>query len=184
MNFDFWLFQQINNLAGRWAALDWLGIFFAVYAQYVVGAGLLIFWFWGKSREESRKNLAAAGTVLGAVVFSRLVLTEIIRWVWFRPRPFVDHAVNLLISHDNAGSFPSGHAAFFFALATTIIFWNRSWGVWYFFFAFLNGLARVFAGVHWPLDIVGGAAVGIAGALFIHWLVTPYAEKLKTQPSP
>jgi len=190
MDFDFWLFQQINNLAGHWAALDWLGIFFAVYAQYVVGAGLLIFWFWGKSREESRKNLAAAGAALGAVVLSRLVLTEIIRWVWFRPRPFVDHAVNLLISHDNAGSFPSGHAAFFFALAMAFylcdraifpesfdklrVNWSRRVAVCLFLAAILISLARVFVGVHYPSDILVGALVGALGG----WLVVQLYVKI------
>ena len=174
MNFDFWLFQQINNLAGRWAALDWLGIFFAGYARYVVVAGVLIFWFWGKSREESRKNLAAAGAALGAVVLSRLVLTEIIRWVWFRPRPFVDHEVNLLINHDNAGSFPSGHAAFFFGLAMAVYFYNRRAGQWLFAAATLISFARVFVGVHYPSDILAGALVGVLGG----WLVVQLYVKI------
>lgn len=165
---DLWLFQQINGLAGQWAALDWLGVFLASYLQYAVALGLLVFWFWGKSREERIKNLYQAGVALAAVALSRLVLTEIIRWAWLRPRPFVDHAVNSLLAHENTGSFPSGHAAFFFALAGAVYFWGeKRAGWWLFGSAALISLARVFVGVHYPLDILAGAVVGI----FSGWLV-------------
>lgn len=182
MNFDFWLFQQINGLVGLCPALDWLGIFLASYLQYFVGAGLLIFWFWGKNREERIKNLYQTGVAIGAVVLSRLVLTEVIRWAWFRPRPFIDQTVNSLLAHENTGSFPSGHAAFFFALASAAYFFdkkirpegapsdsrwtNRRASFWLFAAAILISLARVFVGVHYPLDILAGALVG----LFSGWL--------------
>jgi len=160
--------------------LDDLIIFVAQYFPYMLGAGALFLIF----REFGwRRRLLFLSELLLALIISRGLVTEFIQFFYHQTRPFEVLGFTPLIG-EAGSSFPSGHAAFFFALATTIIFWNRSWGVWYFFFAFLNGLARVFAGVHWPLDIVGGAAVGIAGALFIHWLVTPYAEKLKTQPSP
>ena len=110
---------------------------------------------------------------LGAVVLSRLVLTEIIRWIWFRPRPFVSHAVNLLIAHDNEGSFPSGHVAFFFALAMAVYFYNRRAGQWLFAAAILISVARVFAGVHYPSDILAGALVGMLAG----WLVWRVSNK-------
>lgn len=167
MNFDFWLFQQINGLVGLSPILDWLGIFLASYLQYVVGVALLIFWFWGKSGEERIKNLWAAGVALGAITLSRLVLTEIIRWFWFRPRPFIGYTVNSLLAHENTGSFPSGHAAFFFALAAVVYFFGqRRAGQWVFAAAILISLARVYVGVHYPLDILAGALVG----LFSGWL--------------
>jgi membrane-associated phospholipid phosphatase len=40
------------------------------------------------------------------------------------------------------------------------------------------GVARIYAGVHWPLDIVGGAVVGILSAWFIHWLLRDAREKI------
>jgi membrane-associated phospholipid phosphatase len=33
------------------------------------------------------------------------------------------------------------------------------------------GIARIYAGVHWPFDILGGIAVGIISGYFIHWLL-------------
>lgn len=190
MSIDYIIFQLINNFAGRWAALDWLGIFAASYLQYIVVAGLLIFWFLGKSKEERAKNLSLVGGTLGAVVLSRLVFTEFIRWFWFRPRPFVDHTVNLLITHANTGSFPSGHAAFFFALAMTVYIFEKKMypkpfdfaqsrfhqgvGLWLFSAAILISLARVFVGIHYPSDILVGVLVG----LFSGWLVIKIYVKI------
>lgn len=174
---DYYLFQQINGLAGHWPVLDWLGIFLAGYLQYILIVGLLFFWFWGKSREERLKNLFVAGVAIGAIVLSRLVLTEIIRWLWFRPRPFIDHAVNSLITHESTGSFPSGHAAFFFALAMAVYFFNRRAGQWLFVAAISISLARVYVGVHYPLDILAGAVVGIFSGWLIVWLYQYYQNK-------
>ncbi|MBU4142796.1 phosphatase PAP2 family protein [Patescibacteria group bacterium] len=177
MNLDYYLFQQINSLAGLWPILDWLGIFLASYLQYLVVAGLLLFWFWDKSREERIKNCYLAGAAISAIILSRLVFTEIIRWIWFRPRPFIDHAVSSLIIHENTGSFPSGHAAFFFALAGAVYFFNRRAGQWLFAAAILISLARVFVGVHYPLDILAGALVGIFSGWLVVWLYKLYQNK-------
>ena len=188
---DFWLFQQINGLVGFCPVSDWLGIFLASYLQYVVGLGLLVFWFWGKDREERIKNLYQAGVALGAVVLSRLVLTEIIRWIWFRPRPFILHTVNSLLAHENTGSFPSGHAAFFFALAMGVYLFekkidpertpqlreSRRVAYWLFAAAILISLARVFVGVHYPSDILAGAGVGIFSGWLVAWLYKLYQNK-------
>jgi membrane-associated phospholipid phosphatase len=42
------------------------------------------------------------------------------------------------------------------------------------------GIARIFAGVHWPADILGGALVGIVTALLVNFYARRYLEKLKT----
>ena len=72
---------------------------------------------------------------------------------------------------ESGNSLPSGHAAFMFALAMELWFLDKKWGAWFMLFAVLNGAARVFVGVHWPLDILAGAAVGILSALAVHALV-------------
>lgn len=59
-------------------------------------------------------------------------------------------------------SFPSGHAIFLFSLATSVWFENKKAGAILFGIAALVGVGRVAAGVHWPTDIIGGAALGIA----------------------
>ncbi len=149
----------------------------ASYLQYFVVGALLVFLFWGKNREERLKNLSAAGVALAAVILSRLVITEIIRWLWFRPRPFVDHTVNSLLAHENTGSFPSGHAAFFFALAMAVYLFNQRAGQWLFGAAILISLARVYVGVHYPIDILAGALIGIFSGWLVYSLFNRYQNK-------
>ncbi len=167
MNFDYFLFEYIHNLAGRWVCLDSIGIFFAAYFQYIFCGALLFFLFLGKNKEELNKNRLMVGLAFGAVIIARLGLTEIIRWLWFRPRPFIEYGFTPLINHDLSASFPSGHAAFFFALVAVIFLFNKKAGWWFLAGSLLISLARIFAGVHYPFDILSGAAVGI----FSGWLV-------------
>lgn len=167
MNFDYYLFQQINNFAGRWRFLDGLGVFFAEYFQYLIMAGLLTFWFLGKTNEEKKKNRVMVVMALASAFVARYIFTDLIRFFYFRPRPFLAHQAFQLINHNPTGSFPSGHAAFFFALTMVVYEYNKKAGHWFLFGAFLLSLARIFAGVHYPLDILAGAIVGI----FTGWLI-------------
>ena len=157
---DYFLFQQLNNWAGRFSCLDAVGIFFASYLQYILGAAVLIFFLWQKDWAW-RKKLLALSVILASIVLARLVLVEIIRWLWFRPRPFISHQIISLITHENTGSFPSGHAAFFFALAAAVYLYHKKWGIWLGVGAALISLARVFVGIHYPADILVGAILGI-----------------------
>ncbi len=162
MNVDFYLFEKINQFAGRFPFLDNIAIFFAKYFEYFLIFFLLLFLI-----KNFKKYWLMIIQSFGAAILSRFVITNIIRWIWERPRPFVENNVNLLLSHDPSGSFPSGHAAFYFAIATIVYFYNKKIGVLFFVASFLISLARVFSGVHWPSDILVGALVGI----FSGWLV-------------
>ncbi|HYU64723.1 MAG TPA: phosphatase PAP2 family protein [Candidatus Paceibacterota bacterium] len=158
----------LTNLAHRWTLFDVLAIFFANYLQYLLVAYVLVISFVWRYF-----NRSAAIMAVIAALFSRFVLTSAIRFFIHRPRPFVHLQITPLIHTDLSeyfNSFPSGHAAFFFAFATAVYFYNKRLGNWLFLGAGLMGIARIFAGVHWFSDIVGGAVVGIVGA----WLVQRY----------
>ena len=173
MSFDYWLFQQINNLAGHWKLLDNIGIFFAAYFQYVLSVFLLVFLFLGKDSAEKNKNRLMVGLAFLAAGIARLGFTEILYQVFHRLRPFAAHQVQQLIVHDAANSFPSGHASFFFAMAMVVYLYNKRAGFWFFIGAILISLTRIFVGVHYPSDILAGAAVGI----FSGWLVVKIARR-------
>ena len=160
-------FEQINGLAGKYIWLDVLGIFFAQYFEYVLIFCVILFLFLPtrfslpRLIEKIQRNWLVGAQAIFAAIVSRFVFTEIIRYVLPISRPFVDNDVNLLIYHIASPSFPSGHAAFYFALSAVIFFKNRKAGIAAFGASFLICMARVFCGIHWPLDIVVGFVVGI-----------------------
>ena len=161
------VFQFVYMSAHRNAFWNVLAIFFAEYSPYLMVLAFLVLVYYQKGWR--RKVYLFCEATL-AVILSRGILTEIIRYFYHEPRPFSFYGLAPLFN-ETSWSFPSGHATWFFALAMVVWFANRKWGWWYFLLALLMGVARVYAGVHWPIDIVGGAAIGIASALFIRWLL-------------
>jgi undecaprenyl-diphosphatase len=92
-------------------------------------------------------------------------------------RPYVALTFAPLIEPVHEYSFPSGHVAVLSALAFTA--WRRrpAAGAALFAGAIIVGVARVLAGVHWPIDILGGMAVGAISALLTHLLVEYFSKK-------
>lgn len=158
--FDLQLFLLIHNLAGKSRLLDFFGIFLADYFGYflILAAVAII-----AMESDWRKKFNYYALLALSVIISRGILTEVIRFTYHRLRPFIALGFNPLIP-ENSYAFPSGHAAFYFALAGVVFLLNKNWGWRFIIAASLMGLARVFVGVHWPLDIVGGTAVGFASA--------------------
>lgn len=138
-------------------------VFFASQFQYIVIAALLA-WMCIDRKREIRGIIFGA---LASALVSRLIFTEIIRHIWYRPRPFVAYDFVPLIPHDASAAFPSGHAAFFFGLAWFIFFYRPRTSIVFFIAGILISTTRVLAGIHYTTDILGGAMVGLLAA----WLV-------------
>lgn len=172
MSLDLKLFYLLNNLANKSPISDAIIVFFATYLPYfVVAIFILLLYFARYSKKQ--KFLILWTTILSAII-ARLGITEIIRLFYHRPRPFISHQMHQLIS-ENTWSFPSGHSAFFFALATAIYLSNRKWGISFFIAAIIINISRVIAGVHYPSDIIGGIIIGVSTVFLIFFL----ARKLK-----
>ena len=166
-NWNLAIFNLIHGWSGRFVFVDVLGIFFAEYLPYLLVLGFLILVFQ-QSGARRKFYFFAEGAL--AIILSRGIVTEVIRSFYKVARPFALLGFSPLIA-ESGSSFPSGHMAWFFALAMAIWFANRRWGAWYFALSAVMGIARIYVGVHWPLDILCGAVVGILSALFIHWLL-------------
>jgi len=133
----------------------------------------LIWWTWFRPnghRDDTRQHLICA-------IFAGLLAVVIARGLAvmlpFRYRPMTVAALHFQYPYGagDAGlidwsSFPSDHAAVFFALATSILFVWRTAGILAISYVFLViSMPRLYLGFHYPTDILGGALIGIVLAL-------------------
>ena len=164
---DVFIFQKINGLAYISPILDFIGIFLADYFQYFLIGILLVLFFWPKRNIVRNRLMVITAAV--SVVLSRLIFTEIIRYFYHRSRPYLvlETVKKLIPENADFKSFPSGHAAIFFALAMGVYLYNKKLGIWFFIGAILMGVARIFVGVHWPTDVLAGAIIGIISAIIV-----------------
>lgn len=165
------IFNALHGLAGQSAILDWLIVFFAKYLGFFLIAGAIWLILREKDWRPISRNFAFVAL---SVILSRGLLTEIIRFFHNRPRPFVAMNFEPLFNHSAIeAALPSGHAAFYFALAFALFLINRRWGWVYLAAASLIGISRVIAGVHWPLDIIAGFLVAALSVFVIKLLLVP-----------
>jgi len=158
MTLDTQLFYLLNGLSGQSPFLDEVIVFFASYLAYILIALFLVFLFFSQYTKREKMQIFLV-TVISAFV-ARFGITEIIRFFYHRPRPFLDLPVHQLLT-ENSWSFPSGHATFFFALATAVYLYHKKLGIIFFIATILMTASRVIAGIHYPSDIIGGALIGI-----------------------
>ena len=174
MAYDIKLFYLLNNLSGKLEIFDWIVVFTVEYLGWFVVVAFLAFLYFSLFSKSEKFRIFLVTII--SVVLSRFVITEIIRFIYCRPRPFMIYTLNQLVEDANC-SFPSGHAAFFFALAMAIYFYNKKWG-WAFFVAtILISLSRVVAGVHYPTDIVAGAVMGVISSYLVFYFAKKYLIK-------
>lgn len=161
MNLDLWLFHRLNDFVGTFPPLDWLTR--AIVNDYtvptiisLVAAGL---WFAGSTDDERMRNQRAVIFIALGILFSQALIKDLSH-VYFRPRPFATEPVNLLFYRPSVSSFPSIPIAVAFTFAMGAWYANRRVAKFLFVLATLYALARVYAGVHYPSDVIGGALIG------------------------
>ncbi len=168
------LFLSLNNLAGKFSILDTLLIFSAEYLLFWLIAGAAVFFL---SKKENGLNSIKRILILFISIFVAWGISQIINTLYPNPRPFlVLDGINLLFEHGDYDSFPSGHTTIAFALAAGLFYYSKPTAWLFVLGALLVGTSRVIAGVHWPLDILGGLILGGIVSVAIHSLYQKYQK--------
>ncbi len=160
------------SFIGRVPFLDGIAVFFAAYMPYlfVVAFVAMLFTkgFFGADAPlaQKKQRLHFILKTILAVLLAWGIITPFIHYAYGRARPFAAFGWTPLIAHEASPSFPSGHAVFFFALAASAWRANKKWGKWFLIAASLNAVARVYALVHFPTDVIFGALLAI-GVVFL-----------------
>ncbi|MER5715269.1 phosphatase PAP2 family protein [Streptomyces sp. NPDC002132] len=181
-NPDVDLLYDINGLAKdapHW--LDRIVEFVGEYGLLFAMMLLIVGCWWTVRRRPAGVEEASAS--VAALVWAPLaaavaVLVNVpIRGFVERPRPFLDHeGLEVLVSGKTDYSFVSDHATITMAMGVALFVANRRFGIAGLVLGLVEGFCRVYMGVHYPTDVIGGFALGTAVAL----LLSPLASMLLT----
>lgn len=157
----------INGWAGKNRMIDDLMIFSASYLIFVVFivVGSCMAYLIYKRQWRQLSYLFATLTV-------SFLLLQIAVQLYVDHRPFVDHHLTQLVAHAAGKSFPSDHTTATTAIAVGLLYFTRfkKTGLVVLGGALLIGFARVFVGIHYPVDILGGLLVGLLGGSLVYLL--------------
>jgi undecaprenyl-diphosphatase len=124
----------------------------------IVAAAFYVF------RENKKKALIVLGLIVLTAAVSDILASQVLKKIFARPRPcnpeFFVEGGRFLLGMRGSFSFPSSHSANMFSIATLLFCFYRKYGVYFYSFAGLIAYTRVYNGMHYPSDVVGGAAVG------------------------
>ena len=177
-SFDLTLFHLVNQLAGHHPLLDGCMIAFTQYSPAMFAALFVIAWFLLPRGDIDRRRALIVSVAGGLLA---LLINLAITYLWFRSRPFAvlpPGQVNQLIAHAADASFPSDHVSGSFGFAAAL--WRREpkgLGLLFTAIGIVVAFARVYVGVHWPTDVISGAAVGIVAGEAA-WLAAPVFRPL------
>ena len=164
LQFDHWLFHQVNQV--------WINPFFDLilpFARqqefwYFIYLFLLVFILVNFGI----KGCWWAVSLIMTVIIGDLFSSSLMKSLVFRYRPCSDpdfsDQVRVLVNYcPHSSSFTSSHACNHFAAAWFIFLTLNQTGSWrwlFFLWAFVISYAQVYVGVHFPLDVLGGAILG------------------------
>lgn len=138
-------------------------VFMLTYAQWAMIALLAILVLCAYKQKRAVINALIAGLLAW-------ITNSIIHWYVCIPRPFVQYGLEPLIKHSANSSFPSDHAGVGFAIAVSLMFYNKKIGILAVLAAITISIIRVIAMLHYPIDVVFGAGIGTISAILI-WTI-------------
>ncbi len=160
------LFRAVNDIGKEYPDINPLFIFFAEYTVYCLMLVLLFYWL-----TRSTKNKLMVVSAVFAFFIAE-VTGKLLGLIYSHRQPFaVWSDVNKLIEKEVGNSFPSDHTIVFFSVCITIaLFRKRFWYLWV-ALALLLSISRIYVGVHYPIDILVGALLGIGAAILVYKII-------------
>jgi undecaprenyl-diphosphatase len=165
------LFLLLNASAHPSIFMLGVAIFFAVYAIWAVPAVIGIGWLRGNQSTRQMLLQAVVSAVAG------LLIGQIIALFWQHPRPFAMGLGHNFLAHVANTSFPSSHLTFIWSVAFSLAMHRgrRALGIALAVLGVPVAWARIYTGVHFPLDMAGAALVAVASAWLtshaMHWFM-------------
>lgn len=158
---DLWLVKKINGLVGSHFGFDLFMDFIARFGHLLFVIYGIWLWFGGSGERRKQRRTCALSALSGVVICSAISFA--IGRLWNRPRPFVrDGRIWNFTGHKANASFPSNHTMNSAVITLSLFQYHMPfrWGM-----AVLSALlafSRVFAGIHYVTDLLGGLAIAAA----------------------
>ncbi len=164
-----WIQENLRGpLDGLWVFITHLGDDGLLW----IAMGITLLFF--------KKTRPIGFTVLLSLLFDFLMINVTLKGVFSRPRPFVvNEAIVTLISKPSPfRSFPSGHSGGSFAAMFALYKWvPKKIGIPALVLAALVALSRLYVGVHYPTDIIGGCMIGFMCSVWAHYVVKNFIRR-------
>lgn len=176
INIDHAIFHFINDSIAN-PILNW--IMPIVTNENNIAIPLVLFWLWLLFYKGKRGKIAAVLLLL-TVILTDVIAAQIIKpWIGrIRPSHAMLDNINLLVSRGGKYGFVSNHAANTMAAATIIGYFYKKWKSVVITISIIVGFSRVYVGVHYPFDVIGGWLFGYALAWVILsiWVILKIRE--------
>lgn len=138
-------------------------------AKYLVAVPVMVLLAFLFSRAKRRRHRMFWLTIVSLPL--AYLIARVAGHLFYNARPFVANNFTPLIAHAADNGFPSDHMLIAATIATVVLYFNRRWGTALWIVAILIGAARVLAGVHHTLDIVGSAVIALASVVVAHYIL-------------
>lgn len=159
------LFFLIFNLSNQSPILDSIMIFITKYLIYLAFLFMLIISIKNKTNDKKAFILAIITLPIA------ILLIKIVHIFFVEQRPFITYNLIPLTDNFTDLSFPSRHATIIAVLAFSYMYFKSKWSVLLLTSTTLIGLSRIYIGVHYPLDVLGGFVLGAVSLIITIKLV-------------